>query len=187
VPRVQVQCMQGRARGRARARDPQARGLPGQATTGPHLWETASRSCCRCSITTCPKRRGDAPRSGVGHARFARERGSRARSRARLSVADDPRAGVSGYGPPERPHIPHVQRGYSPCVRGRHHAAVLGPEFETRCWASELLEETTRLWRSLGHHGRSGALSDRRVTDPTSTERSRQQRYTKPVGAGEPA
>ena len=60
-------------------------------------------------------------------------------------------------------------------------------EFE-RDAGLELLVETARLWRSLGHHDPGGALPDRRRHRTRRVQRDRrQQRLHEPDGAAEPA
>ncbi len=52
----------------------------------------------------------------------------------------------------------------------------------------ELLVETARLWRSLGHHDAAGPLPHRRRHGPGRVQRDRrQQRLHEPAGAAEPA
>ena len=52
----------------------------------------------------------------------------------------------------------------------------------------ELLVETARMWRSLGHHDAAGTLPDRRRDRPRRVQRDRrQQRLHEPDGRAEPA
>ena len=176
----------GRRAGRAAA-DP-AKGLTGPGLRRAHVLGHRDRSCCRCSPTprpTAAARRAalaalDARRWPDERARSSsawrapRSRG--ARSTARSARATGPPAPRRSTSTPTSP-----TRSSATCdATGRR-------GFE-RDVGLELLVETARLWRSLGHHDAAGGFRIDGVTGPGRVQRDRrQQRLHEPDGAAEPA
>ena len=104
----------------------------------------------------------------------------------RLPVADDPRPGVLGYWPAGTAAF-HINADIADAVRPLR----ARPPATTSSSAEvglELLVETARLWRSLGHHDRHGRFHIDGVTGPDEySARRRRQRLHQPDGAAEPA
>ena len=113
----------------------------------------------------------------------ARSLGLRGRG---VPVAHDPRRGVLGLLARRHGRVPHQRRDRR---RGRcaTTTSTEDEEFEREAGV-ELLVETARLWRSLGHHDAAGQLPDRRRHRAGRVQRDRrQQRLHEPDGAAEPA
>ena len=79
-------------------------------------------------------------------------------------MADDPRPGVLGLLAGRHGRVPH-QRATSPTPSSATSSATGDEAFEREV-GLELLVETARLWRSLGHHDPQGRFRIDGVTGP---------------------
>ena len=124
-----------------------------------HASGTPRRSCCRCSCTRSPVGRGrraalaapDARRWRRRHAERPRPEGGGVR------LADDPRRGVLRVLAGRDGRVPH-QRRHRRRRASATWTATEDTDFEREV-GLELLVETARLWRSLGHHDSESATS----------------------------
>ena len=149
-----------RAEGRAIA----AKGLTGPGYDGHCFWDTET-FVLPVLTYTAPDAAAHALRwrhSTLPLARRAR-RAARA-ARRRVPVAHDPRRGMLRLLAGRHRRLPHQRRhrrrGHP--LRQRHRR----PGLRTRRSACELLAETARLWRSLGHHDAQGRFRIDGVTGP---------------------
>ena len=149
---------------RAERRAIAAKGLTGPGYDGHTFWDTETLRAAASSPTPRPHAAADALRwrHSTLDLRTGAGRPTRPRGR-RLPLAHDPRRGVlrllaGGHG-----RVPH-QRRHRRC--GRPLPARTGDvEFEREI-GLELLVETARLWRSLGHHDPEGRFRIDGVTGP---------------------
>ena len=154
--------LQAGARGEQRAIA--AKGLTGPGYDGHTFWDT-EMYVLPVLTYTAPHAAADALALAPRNARSRPRAGPHARPEGRrVPVADDPRPGVlellaGGHG-----GVSHQRRHRRAPSRG-----ISGPpddpEFE-RNIGLELLVETARLWRSLGHHDATGAFRIDGVTGP---------------------
>ena len=161
------------------------KGSPGPATT-----DTASgtprASCCRCSRTRRAGSAADALRWRHRTLDLARDRAAQ----LRLDGAAFPWRTIrgqecSGYWPAGTAAF-HINADIADAVV--RYLFVTGDEQFERDFGVELLVETARLWRSLGHHDAAGRFRIDGVTGPDEYSRARrQQRLHQPDGAAEPA
>ena len=171
---------------RAEQRAIAAKGLTGPGYDGHTFWDT-ERFVLPVLTYTAPeaaaRRAALAPRDARPRAR-ARARSSASRappSRGARSAARSARA----TGPPAPPRSTSARDIADAVVRYQH--ATGDEEFEREV-GLELLVETARLWRSLGHHDAAGPLPHRRRHRPRRVQRDRrQQRLHEPARAAEPA
>ena len=142
----------GQGPDRPRLRRPHVLGHRDVRAAGAHLHRAGRGRATRCAGAT---RRCD----------LARERAAAARPGGRgLPVAHDPRRGVLGLLAGRHGRVPHQRRH-----RRRRRAATSPPPATTtfeREVGLELLVETARLWRSLGHHDAHGQFRIDGVTGP---------------------
>ena len=171
---------------RAEQRAIAAKGLTGPGYDGHTFWDTET-FVLPVLTYTAPQAAADALRWRHADARAGARAGAAARARGRrVPVADDPRRGVLGLLAGRHRRVPHQRRHRR---RGRPLPARR-PATTTSSARSalELLVETARLWRSLGHHDAGGALPHRRRHRARRVQRDRrQQRLHEPDGAAEPA
>ncbi len=152
------------ASGRAEMRAIPSKGLTGPGYDGHTFWDSES-FVLQALTYTAPDAARDALRWRHATIDLARERATTARSAGRrLPVAHDPRPGVlrvlaGGHG--RVPHRRRHRRRGAP-LRGRH----AGTRSSQQGVGLELLVETARLWRSLGHHDSTGAFRIDGVTGP---------------------
>ena len=150
---------------RAEQRAIPAKGLTGPGYDGHAFWDTRDASCCRCSPTRC--RRPPPTRCKLA----PRDARPRHRARARRSGCAAPRSpgarsAATSAAPTGRPaprRSTSTPTSPTPCIR--YVRATDDEDFE-RARGLELLVQTARLWRSLGHHDRAGAFHIDGVTGP---------------------
>ena len=155
---------------RAEGRAIPAKGLTGPGYDGHAFWDTETFVLPMLTYTL-PTAARDALRWRHATLDQARERARAARARRRrVPVADDRRRGVLGLLAGGHRGVPHQRRHRR---RGRRatSARPATTDFEREC-GLELLVETARLWRSLGHHDASGNFGSTGSPVPTSTARS---------------
>ena len=176
--------LQAGARGEQRAIA--AKGLTGPGYDGHTFWDTEMFVLPVLTYTRPERRRRRAALAPRGRSTGPRARpNARPRGR-RLPVADDRRArSARATGRPGTAAF-HINADIADAVI-RYLAATDDEDFE-RDVGLELLVETARLWRSLGHHDAARALPHRRRHRPRRVQRDRrQQRLHQPDGAAEPA
>ena len=169
---------------RAERRAIPAKGLTGPGYDGHAFWDTEMFRAPGAHLHAAHggrRRAALAPRT-LDLALGAREdAGARGR---RVPVADDPRAGVLGVLAGRNRGVPHQRRH-----RGRGHPV---PAVDRRRGVRghhglELLVQTARLWRSLGHHDHAGASTSTASPARTSTPRWPTTTSHEPDGRAEPA
>ena len=159
-------------RARRAARDP-GQGADRAAATTATRSGTPRRSCCPVLTYTAPEAAADALRWRHVDARpRARARAAARPRRRRVPVADDRAAQeCSGYWPAGTAAF-HVNADIADAVV-RYSIATGDDRSSSATSALELLVETARLWRSLGHHDtRRRASASTASPVPTSTARS---------------
>ena len=148
---------------RAEQRAIPAKGLTGSGYDGHAFWDTEA-FVLPVLTYTAPQAAADALRWRHQTLDLARERAAGAwPSRWRFSVADDSWAGVLGLLAGGDGGVPH-QRRHRGCGAQVHCAA--DDEAFDREVGTELLVETARLWRSLGHHDAAGRFRIDGMTGP---------------------
>ena len=173
-------------RPRRAARDP-GQGPDRARLRRAHVLGHRDASCCRCSPTRHPTRPRDALRWRHADARPGARAGRAARASQGAAFPWRTIDGqeCSGYWPAGTAAF-HVNADIADAVV-RYLAATDDDEFEREV-GLELLVETARLWRSLGHHDADGRVPHRRRHRPGRVQRDRrQQRLHQPDGAAEPA
>ena len=148
---------------RAERRASPAKGLTGPGYDGHAFWDTEA-FVLPVLTYTAPEAVADALRwrhSTLPHG--ARTRSPARPGRRRVPVADDPRPGVLGLLAGRHGRLPHQRRHR----RRRRSATWMSPVTRIRSGGGlELLIETARLWRSLGHHDAQGQFRIDGVTGP---------------------
>ena len=149
---------------RAERRPIAAKGLTGPGYDGHTFWDTEMFALPVLTYTW-PAAAADVLRWRHATLDLARERAADAGpARRGLPVADHPRPGVLGVLAGRHRGVPHRRRH-----RRRRACATSTPPATRTSPASvgvELLVETARLWRSLGHHDRHGRFHIDGVTGP---------------------
>ena len=181
--RSSTRCRPAPAPSSARSR---AKGLTGPGYDGHTFWDT-ERFVLPVLTYTAPRRGRRRAALAPLDARPRTRARAPARPRGRgVPVAHDPRPGVLGLLAGRHRGVPH-RRGHR-----RRRRALLRTRRATTAFEREvgleLLVETARLWRSLGHHDAARPLPHRRRHRPRRVQRDRrQQRLHEPDGAAEPA
>ena len=173
------------ASGRAEMRAIPSKGLTGPGYDGHTFWDSES-FVLQALTYTAPDAARDALRWRHATIDLARERATQ--------------LGLQGAAFPWRTIRGQECSGYWPAGTAAFHigadiadaALRYAPSRETRssqrAIGLELLVETARLWRSLGHHDSDGRLPHRRRDGPGRVQRDRrQQRLHEPDGRAEPA
>ena len=165
-----------------------AKGLTGPGYDGHAFWDTETFVLPVLTYTAphaAARRAALAPRDArPGPRARATQLGLEGRG---LPVADDPRArSARGYWPAGTAAF-HIDADIADAVDPLHGRDRATTSSSARS-GLELLVETARLWRSLGHHDARRPLPHRRRHRPRRVQRHRrQQRLHEPDGAAEPA
>ena len=155
------------------ARGPSGGAIPAKGLTGPGydghaFWDTETfvlpvltytspdAAARRAALAARDARAGPRPREAARPARARRSRGARS-----------PGEECSGYWPAGTAAF-HVNADIADAVAPLHAARPATRTSSATC-GLELLVETARLWRSLGHHDARGRFRIDGVTGPTST------------------
>ena len=149
---------------RAEQRPIPAKGLTGPGYDGHTFWDTETFVL---PVLTYTQPDGGRRRPALAPADAADRPGAGPRAgprRRRLPVAHDPGPGVLGLLAGRHRRLPHQRRHRRRrrALRGRHRRTS---EFEREVGV-ELLVDTARLWRSLGHHDPDGPVPHRRRHGP---------------------
>ena len=171
--RGEQRAIAGQGPHRARLRRPRLLGHRDVRAAGAHLHRAARRRATRCAGATRRSRPPASARASSGW-------------RARRSLADDRAArSARATGRPAPPPSTSTPTSPTPSCATWRRPATRSSSARS---GVELLVETARLWRSLGHHDAAGAFRIDGVTGPDEySARRRQQRLHEPDGAAQPA
>ena len=172
-------------RGARRAAGDRGQGPDRPRLRRPHLLGHRALRPARADLHRAGRRRRRAPLAPLDARPRARARPPARPRRRRVPVADDPRPGVLRLLARGHRRVPR-QRRHRRRRRSATRRASDDEAFEREV-GLELLVETARLWRSLGHHDADGSFRIDGVTGPGRVQRARrQQRLHEPAGAAEP-